>query len=171
MSKHALIHQLQQLNHLLTQLDPLQFTQPIYHLGGATIGEHTRHILEILHCLLSGYNQGLIDYTNRDRNHALELDLGLALAICQNAGKNFDQIDKPLKLQIAKQQDPPQWVETSFARELVYQAEHAVHHLALIKTATIELKLNIIDEQFGVAESTIQYRSQQAAVQQQQSQI
>jgi hypothetical protein len=42
---------------------------------------------------------------------------------------------------------------------MVYNTEHAIHHLALIKVALIEMQLQVIDENFGMAYSTIKYKA------------
>ena len=52
----------------------------------------------------------------------------------------------------------PTEVFTTYYREIVYNTEHTVHHLALIKVALIEMKLNIVDKKFGMAGSTIKYK-------------
>ena len=51
-------------------------------------------------------------------------------------------------------------VETSFDRELLYAIEHTIHHMAIIKMGILLHYPNItIPKNFGVAESTIQYKS------------
>ena len=40
---------------------------------------HTRHIIEMLDCVLKGYETGQIDYTNRIRNLQLETNQPLAI--------------------------------------------------------------------------------------------
>jgi hypothetical protein len=50
-------------------------------------------------------------------------------------------------------------VTTTYFREIVYNIEHTIHHLALIKVALIELKLSLVDNNFGMAYSTIKYKS------------
>ncbi|HEX8061527.1 MAG TPA: hypothetical protein VF473_11360, partial [Cyclobacteriaceae bacterium] len=50
-------------------------------------------------------------------------------------------------------------VETTYYRELVYNLEHAVHHMAVIKIAIRSTTLIDIPVDFGVAAATIKYRS------------
>jgi hypothetical protein len=55
-------------------------------------------------------------------------------------------------------------VETSAGRELVYNIEHAIHHIAMIKIAVINLLPHIkLPDNFGVAYSTIFYREKECA--------
>ncbi len=48
--------------------------------------------------------------------------------------------------------------ESSYQRELLYNLEHSIHHQALIKVALLEIQHDLVDENFGVAQSTIEYR-------------
>jgi RNA-binding protein YhbY len=49
-------------------------------------------------------------------------------------------------------------IESNYTRELLYNLEHSIHHQALIKVAILQNNSIIIDENFGVAHSTIEYR-------------
>jgi EAL domain-containing protein (putative c-di-GMP-specific phosphodiesterase class I) len=51
------------------------------------------------------------------------------------------------------------FVSTTFFREIIYNAEHAIHHLALIRVALRVMKLDIVGDDFGMAYSTIKYLS------------
>jgi len=56
------------------------------------------------------------------------------------------------------------WIEfkknfKNYFREVVYNTEHTIHHLALIKVAIIDMKLDIVDNDFGMAYSTIKYQA------------
>jgi len=51
-------------------------------------------------------------------------------------------------------------VDTTFNRELLYAIEHTVHHMAIIKIGMLLNYPNVtVPENFGVAESTIQYKT------------
>jgi hypothetical protein len=53
-------------------------------------------------------------------------------------------------------------IPTNFYRELLYNIEHCIHHQALIKVAFNEMKMShLLNKNFGVAPSTIQYRETQ----------
>ena len=51
-------------------------------------------------------------------------------------------------------------IESNYFRELLYNLEHCIHHQALIKVAVLQLEHLQIDQDFGVARSTIEYRKQ-----------
>ncbi|MDA8611714.1 hypothetical protein N9L07_01085 [Flavobacteriaceae bacterium] len=55
-------------------------------------------------------------------------------------------------------------VKTTFFRELIYCMDHGIHHQSLIKIALIDQGLNhLINDKFGVAFSTQNYRNQCAS--------
>lgn len=50
-------------------------------------------------------------------------------------------------------------ISSTFERELLYNLTHSIHHQALIKVGLLEQHMdNLVDENFGVAPSTIQDR-------------
>ncbi|WP_462254464.1 hypothetical protein [Ferruginibacter sp.] len=151
--------QLQSLSNLLQLLNNQQYNQKIAYLGNASIGGHTRHVIELLKCVLDGYDTATIDYVNRTRNLSLENDLKIARKEIDALSGHIMQPDKRMKL--ATESDLQELVYTSFYREIVYNAEHAVHHLALIKVALREMALDITDDYFGMAPATIKYQSLQ----------
>jgi hypothetical protein len=75
----------------------------------------------------------------------------------------FDQIDKDVALTLNVCYDRTQGggfeINTSLERELVYNVEHAIHHMAIIRIA-IEREFPSIklDKHFGIAFSTIRFR-------------
>ncbi|HTH31951.1 MAG TPA: hypothetical protein VL946_11450, partial [Lacibacter sp.] len=59
---HAIRASFEQLTAVLDQLTTEQYKTPSENLSGATIGQHTRHIIELFQCLLNGYATGRICY-------------------------------------------------------------------------------------------------------------
>jgi hypothetical protein len=43
-------------------------------LSSATIGEHTRHVIEMFQCLLNNYESGVVNYDERARDIVLQTD-------------------------------------------------------------------------------------------------
>lgn len=151
--------QIKSLRNLLLLLNNQQYNQKVTHLGNASIGGHTRHIIELLKCVIEGYNTGKVDYINRQRNLLLETDRQLAMQELHLLTRQIIQPDKQMHL--VTECDTLSVVSTSYYREIVYNAEHTVHHLALIKVALREMELNITSDDFGMAASTIKYLSTQ----------
>ena len=49
---------------------------------------------------------------------------------------------------------------TNYYREVAYNLEHTIHHMALIKVGICEFTDILVPEGFGVAASTIKYRKE-----------
>lgn len=144
---------------LLRQLTNDEFTQKNPELSNATIGEHMRHIIELIGCLLENYDLGIINYDDRKRDLLLQTDKNEAITIIQ---KYLVAIEKPnKKLSLAYNYfSTSELLETNYFRELVYNLEHSIHHQALIKVALHNLPHIKISNSFGVAPSTLEFRKQ-----------
>ena len=150
--------QLESLSNLLLLLNDKQYKQKIAFLGNASIGGHTRHIIELLKCATDGYHTGTVDYLNRVRDLAIERDKAFARQELSRMAEQIIQSDKQMNLVIeSDEESTTNYVITTYFREIVYNAEHAIHHLALIRVALRELKLDIVGNDFGMAYSTIKY--------------
>ena len=155
-----LTQQLASLTSLINSLNNNQFTQKIEHLGNVSIGAHTRHIIELLQCAIDGYYTNTVDYINRKRNLEIETNKDIALSVLASLEEYYQLPDKKLNLTIDNVDAAIEpIVTTTYFREIVYNTEHTIHHLALIKVALVELKLNRVDANFGMAYSTIKYQS------------
>ena len=153
-----LTEQLQSLASLLKTLRNEQYTKQIKHLGDASIGGHTRHIIELLQCALDGYHLNKVDYVHRIRNLALENDKHFALEKLNWLMETILLEDKELQM-VVETNHSNTIVLTSFYREIIYNTEHTIHHLALIKVALLEMDLHVVEQDFGMAYSTIQYKA------------
>jgi hypothetical protein len=156
-----LSQQLQALRKLLLALTDEQYNKKVIHLGNSSIGAHTRHIVELLQCTNKGYSTGEIDYCNRSRNLLLETDKTLSQAALQQLDGVVMLSDKVLYL-LVEQIDEELEIQkftTTYFREIIYNTEHIIHHLALIKVAVIYMNLNILEPSFGMAYSTIKYQN------------
>jgi hypothetical protein len=156
-----LSQQLQSLSKLLLGLTDKQFTKKVAHLGNSSIGGHTRHVIELLQCAIDGYSTGEVDYVNRKRNLLLETDRIFAQALLQQLEGRIKVPDRQLNLVVEQIEGASELtnVTTTYYREVVYNTEHTIHHLALIKVAIIDMKLDIVDTDFGMAYSTIKYQA------------
>ena len=144
---------------LLRQLTNEEFTQQNPELSNATIGEHMRHIIELMGCLLDNYEQGIINYDNRNRNIQIQSDVNCAISILEKQLTIIDKQNKQLSL-IHNCFSTEEVLPTNYFRELLYNLEHSIHHQALIKVALHNLPHIKIPSSFGVAPSTLEYRKQ-----------
>ena len=150
---------LNELSGLVSQLSDDDYCCPCHDLSNATIGEHTRHIIEMFQCLENQYVNGVVNYDNRKRDYLIQTNPAFAkecIAVILN------QVDKPNKnLQLQQIVDDEELlIDSNYHRELLYNLEHCIHHQALIKVAIIQSNSIEIDADFGVARSTIEYRKQ-----------
>ena len=144
---------------LLCQLSNDEFCKKNPELSQATIGEHMRHIIELMGCLLDNYEQGIINYDNRNRNIQIQSDVNCAISVLEKQLTIIDKQNKQLSL-IHNCFSTEEVLPTNYFRELLYNLEHSIHHQALIKVALHSLPHIKIPSSFGVAPSTLEYRKQ-----------
>ena len=158
--KQPITNLLDQLYSVLYQLTNAQFTQPVTVLSGATIGQHTRHILEFYIELNKGYCSGSVDYDQRERNPAIENGKYTAMEQLQDIMESLGQSDKELLLMVNYNDAGahPTSIGTNYYRELVYNLEHTVHHMALIRIGINAVAEIEIPAGFGIAASTLKFR-------------
>ncbi len=145
------------LSHLLSQLSTDDYTCQYLELSKATIGEHTRHIIELFQCLENQYESGIINYDSRKRDYTIQNCTETAKTAIECIIENLKKPNKNLILQQVIGNQILE-IESNYTRELLYNLEHSIHHQALIKVAILQNDSITIDENFGVAHSTIEYR-------------
>lgn len=150
---------LDELIALLKQLSNAEYSSPCFQLGNSSIGEHTRHIIELFQCLENQYESGVINYDQRQRNVLIQTNTDFAIEKIVAIQNNLDKENKNIVLQQRIDGDEI-LTESNYFRELLYNFEHCIHHQALIKVAVLQFSTIEIDENFGVARSTIEYRNQ-----------
>jgi len=152
---------LNQLAELINALSDDEFRNELSVLSGNTIGKHVRHIVEMYQCLIHAYPVNTINYDLRERNTKIENDRSFALSCIESISDSLlILVDKDLDLIVglSKSDSRFETVKTTFNRELVYNIEHCIHHMAIIKIA-VEVSFNAITipSDFGVAPSTLRY--------------
>ncbi|WP_394775230.1 DinB family protein [Flavobacterium sp.] len=152
-------HSLDELINLLDQLSDHEYSKSCQALSNATIGEHTRHILEMFQCLENGYNLGILNYDNRERNYRIQTETKFAKQRIVEIKTGLKSENKIMYLEQLIDELSIR-IQSSYYRELLYNLEHCIHHQALIKVAVLQFDNISINENFGVARSTIEYRKQ-----------
>jgi hypothetical protein len=149
-----------QLSGSLSQLTDEQYIQPGKTLFNATIGQHVRHIIEMFLCLEKGYESGTVNYENRKRDLVIETNKDFAKSLLHDIYTDLEKPNKRLLLEANYEETSAETinVETNYYREIIYNLEHAVHHMALIRIGIDEVSSVAVPENFGVASSTIKYR-------------
>lgn len=149
-----------QLEQCLKGLSNQDYTMAIPVLSESSIGSHIRHILELYIELEKGYWSGVIQYEARKRDKVLETNCQLALLQIDHIVSNLNKQDKDLTLlaTYGQETENPLTIKTNYYRELAYNLEHMVHHMALIRIGLSQISNVILPASFGVAASTILYR-------------
>lgn len=149
-----------QLKQLLEKLSDEEYTRPSKVLFNATIGQHIRHIAELFIELEKGYDSGTVDYEKRSRDYRIETDKQVALLLLQNICINLEKPGKNLLLEGSYNESDNATVviPTNYFRELAYNLEHAVHHMALIRIGVTDVSKTRVPAGFGVASATLKYR-------------
>jgi uncharacterized damage-inducible protein DinB len=153
---------LSQLTDLVHQIREADFVKPAETLSYSTVGQHLRHTLEFFMCFEQGFEKGLINYDKRAHDKLIESDKFLALAAIGRITDFVNRLgDKPLKLEVGYDLEKETFltIDTTATRELVYNIEHAVHHMAIMKIGIKEIAAYVkLTPDFGIAASTIRYK-------------
>ncbi len=151
-----------QLTATLQQLSPVEYARPCKSLYSNTIGQHVRHIIELFQCLEKGYDDGKVDYEKRKRDDLIESDKMVAEKLLNEIHTVLNKPNKELVLEACYDDISNERITlaTNYYREIAYNLEHTIHHMALIRTGINEVSSIRVPEDFGVAVSTLKYRKQ-----------
>lgn len=152
-----------QLKELLLALSNQEYTKAIPVLSEASIGAHTRHVIELFQALFSGYEVGNVNYEARKRDYLIESNQHIGIEKLDELNSLLQKPDKSLQLISEYGIDNQVIVATNYYRELIYNIEHAVHHMALIRVAIITETNIFLPNSFGVASSTLKFRESKCA--------
>jgi uncharacterized damage-inducible protein DinB len=155
-----------QLEDVVLNIKDEDFSKPVNSLNGATIGQHIRHTLEFFTCLTNTLDSGEVCYDKRDHDKQIEEKKEVAGRVILEVRNRINEIDQetPLILHVGYDHDSDKMIaiQTNYLRELAYNIEHAIHHMAIIKIGINEVCPYImLPEGFGVASSTIRHLKNQ----------
>ena len=159
---------LDQVESVIVQMKNDDYIKPVDVFNNSTIGQHFRHTLEFFQCLMDGYELGIVNYDKRNHDKSIETDKELALSFI-NKAKNFIancDMQKPLGLVVNYNLDERDDIEvkSNMGREVTYNIEHAIHHMAIIKIGLQVLCPYVeLPYGFGVAISTLRFNNNQEA--------
>ena len=151
-----------QLAATLQQLSASEYAQPCKTLYNNTIGQHVRHIIELFQCLENGYDNGRVNYEKRKRDVLIESDKKIAEKLLNEIHALLHRPNKELVLDACYDVISNERITlaTNYYREIAYNLEHTIHHMALIRTGIGEVSNISVPEDFGVAASTLKHRKQ-----------
>ncbi len=159
--KEAANDVLSQLQSVIDQVKPEDYTGKIRNLE-SSIGEHARHIIEFYICLIQGLDVRVINYDSRERDKRIETNSNFAnrkieeiLSFINNYNENPALT---LSLSYSYSELDNLNIQSNYLRELAYNIEHTIHHLAIIKIAINEFYDYIeLPGNFGIASSTVRH--------------
>jgi uncharacterized damage-inducible protein DinB len=163
----ACANTLSQLADLVNQIEETDFVKPSDALGNSTIGQHLRHTLEFFICFENGFESGVINYDKRAHDKLIESDKFIALSAITRISDFISSLkEKSLKLEVGYDlyADDYITIDTTATRELVYNIEHAVHHMAIMKIGIREVARYVtLPSDFGIAASTVRHKEKTIA--------
>lgn len=155
---------LNQLIALCEDLSSDQYSTSLNLLMNNSIGKHIRHIVEFYDILKdSCKGDALLSYDKRKHCNRTETEIKFAVDRFKGILNWLNEIDEDLALKLNISYDKAEnkdfYLDTSLQRELVYNIEHAIHHMAIIRIAIEQDFPSIkLDKNFGIAYSTIRFR-------------
>ena len=151
---------LKQLENSIILLSDKQYNCKIETLSWATIGQHTRHILEMFLCLEQGYITGNVNYEKRERDILIETIKEKAIDVIHHITNHLFLDNQELVLNAGFDENSDELISlpTNYFREIAYNLEHTIHHMALVKIGIKEVSDIRLPEGYGVASSTMKYR-------------
>jgi hypothetical protein len=151
-----------QLTESLHQLTAIEYTQPSKILFNASIGQHVRHVVELFLCLETGYTTGVVNYEKRKRDYKIESDKDFAIQLIKDIYHRLERPNIDLVMEAEDYEDVSGVVAipSNYYREIAYNLEHTIHHMALIRVGINEVSSLVLPDEFGVAYSTIKFRKE-----------
>lgn len=159
---------LSQLSEVASRLTKAQYTAKLDLLHGNSIGKHMRHIAEFFDILTHNGVAGQLCYDDRKRELALERDPAFLTMRLRNISDIVPKLnpDQSIRLQqnYSTTGNGHVMMQSSLARELSYNIEHAIHHMAIIKIAIVTVFPDVpLDPAFGIAYSTLRFEKEHKA--------
>ncbi len=154
-----------QLYAVINSISEEDFSKPIPLLNQSTIGQHVRHTLEFFTCLMNNIKTGEINYDDRDHDKIIETDKLIALAVIEDIKIFLNNVSEDIPLNLnasySLKDSVALKIKTNLFRELAYNIEHAIHHMAIMKIGIKEIAPYVeLPSHFGIAVSTIKYQQQ-----------
>jgi len=153
-----------QLDQIIASCKEEDFSKSLPELSGSTFGQHIRHTLEFFICLYDARNDKVVNYDHRKHDQLIETDRKVARSVIDSIQRFLDENTEDFALTFeanyTETEGEDSSMQSSYYRELAYNIEHAIHHMALIKVAVNQsLSYITLPDHFGVASSTVRYRA------------
>jgi hypothetical protein len=159
--KQATLEIIDQMKDLAEKLSQDDFTRSLPVLLEHSIGKHYRHIIEFYEEMIAGAVEGEINYDNRKHDPALEQSREKCLERLEGI-RHAIALEPSMTLKLVgsytREADIRFTLLTNYERELVYNIEHAIHHMAIIRLALQHEFPDLpVSKEFGYAYSTLKH--------------
>ena len=169
---HDNVTLLEQGLELLEGMDEELYRSPRPEVSLSGAGSHVRHSIDFYERFLEALRSDgeRLDYDGRQRDERLEKDPTAAGEKIRSIIAELERrvpaaAGRPLLVKSDARIDDPAdapWGGSSIERELQVLSSHTVHHYALI-AVVLRLHGHAVDDEFGVAPSTLRYWKEQRA--------
>ena len=148
---------------IVCSLTPEVYSRTPAPLGTGSVGAHLRHCLDTCRALVEGVPGGVIDYSRRERELAVEEDPSRGLEVCVSMRASLMELvalDPEMSLSVVPEKMAggvePTPLKSNLARELESLRSHTLHHFAMV---AVFLRHQEVDPgpEFGVAPSTLEH--------------
>lgn len=159
----ALADSLRELAEFVSSVCDADYTRKSELAGGGTIGGHVRHCLDHATLLLSGIEEGLVDYDRRERGTGIERYSHEAFDLIRRLEARIRVLSPELVEQEIRVRGlvhpglPALEFPSTIGRELMFVISHTTHHNAMIAAAARRMGVSPPVD-FGYAPSTIAHR-------------
>ena len=150
-----------QLISFLTECEPTCYTKKAC-ISSSTIGQHVRHVLDHIDCLITAHDSLVVDYSKRKRQQLIETRIDSAIHQARWLASELHRLPSGCTPVDVTETDETGIThsQSSIARELEFINSHSIHHYAMIKLLYQSFGYTL-DDHFGVAPSTIAYQYSQ----------
>jgi hypothetical protein len=104
----------------------------------------------------------VVNYERRKRDYNIETNRDLAIQLLKDIFHRLERPNIDLVMESEDYEDNSMVaaIPSNYYREIAYNLEHTIHHMALIRVGINEVSSLQLPQEFGVAYSTIKYRRQ-----------
>lgn len=155
---------LEQCDAFVAALPPERYAEPAPAMGGGTIGQHARHVLDHFRAALTTPAGDPIDYDHRARGGRVETDPDAARAEIRRLRDLVRAIDEPAMTQevtarvMLSGAGETADLGSTLGRELFFATHHAIHHHAMMKSIGAGFGV-ACPNGFGTAPSTLNHQN------------
>ena len=159
----ALADSLRELAEFVSAVCDVDYTRKSGLAGGGTIGGHVRHCLDHVSLLVSGIDEGLVDYDRRERGTEVERCSHEAfdtIRRLESRVRDFspELLDQNLRVRgLVHASLPAMEFPSTIGRELMFVISHTIHHNAMIAAAARQMGVSLPAD-FGYAPATVAHR-------------